>query len=112
MPIGGYTVGYARSESGTIHGPWTQEPIPLYAQDGGHAMLFRAFGGELMMSLHCPNIHEKKRILIFEMDDSNDKLSIKNEITGNWYHLAGGEATNWRYKTPCTEDYYFDARKK
>ncbi len=109
---GGYTVGYATSESGTIHGPWTQEELPLYAQDGGHAMLFRAFGGELMMSLHCPNIHEKKRILIFEMDDSKDKLAIKNEITGNWYHLAGGDAENWRYKTPCTEDYYFDARKK
>lgn len=103
---GGYTVGYARSESGTIHGPWLQEKVPLYALDGGHAMLFRAFNGKLMMSLHCPNIHPKKRILLFEMEDEGDKLVIRNEVTGNWYNSAGGSAEKWRYNEPCTEDFY------
>lgn len=104
---GGYTVGYCRSASGTIHGPWIQEEIPLFALDGGHAMLFRSFGGELMMSLHCPNIHEKKRILLFEMDDSDNKLSIKNEVTGNWYNGAGGSAQNWRYNVPYGDEHVF-----
>lgn len=103
---GGYTAGYARSLSGTLHGPWVQVQDPLYALDGGHAMLFKSFEGKLMMSLHCPNIHPKKRILLFEMDESGDRLAIKNEITGNWYNGAGGTAEHWRYKVPCTEDYY------
>ncbi|MCR4589138.1 MAG: glycoside hydrolase family 43 protein [Lachnospiraceae bacterium] len=104
---GGYTVGYARSLSGLITGPWQQEPIPLYALDGGHAMLFYSFGGQLMMSLHCPNTHEKKRILLFEMEESAHSLAIINEVTGNWYHAAGGSATNWRYHTPWDENYSF-----
>ena len=99
-------MGYARSESGTIHGPWLQEKVPLYALDGGHAMLFRAFNGKLMMSLHCPNIHPKKRILLFEMEDEGDKLVIRNEVTGNWYNNAGGSAEKWHYSVPCTEDFY------
>ncbi|MCR5310012.1 MAG: glycoside hydrolase family 43 protein [Lachnospiraceae bacterium] len=103
---GGYTVGYARSLSGTLHGPWAQVQDPLYALDGGHAMLFKTFEDKLMMALHCPNIHPKKRILLFEMDESGDRLAIKNEITGNWYNGAGGTAEHWRYKVPCTEDFY------
>ncbi len=105
---GGYTVGYCRSESGTVHGPWIQDEIPIFALDGGHAMLFKSFGGELMMSLHCPNTHEKKRILLFEMDDSNNNLAIKNEVTGNWYNLAGGSAEGWRYQERYTGDYIFN----
>ncbi len=105
---GGYTVGYARSATGTIHGPWIQEKIPLYALDGGHAVLFKSFNGKLMMSLHCPNIHPKKRILLFEMNETGNRLEIKNEITGNWYNNAGGNAEHWRYKSPCTEPFYFD----
>lgn len=69
-----------------------------------HAMLFTSFEGKLMMSLHCPNIHPKKRILLFEMEELGDRLAIRNEITGNWYNSAGGTATDWRYKVPCTEE--------
>lgn len=47
---GGYAQGVARSTSGHISGPWVQEPEPLYAQDGGHGMLFRAFDGRLMLT--------------------------------------------------------------
>ena len=104
---GGYTIGYARSLSGTVHGPWSQEKVPLYALDGGHGMLFETFEGKLMMSIHCPNIHEKKRILLFEMEEKEDSLAIKNEITGNWYNTAGGSAKNWHYDSACTEKISF-----
>ena len=104
---GGYTVGYARSKTGLVTGPWEQERVPLYALDGGHAMLFRSFGGTLMMSLHCPNTHEKKRILLFEMEETGHTLSIVNEVTGNWYHAAGGSAAPWHYKTPCDPVFTF-----
>ena len=103
-PSGGYTVGYARSMSGEIQGPWVQEQKPLYALDGGHAMLFHSFGGELMMSLHCPNRHDAKRILLFEMEETYDGLHIVNEATGNWYHAVGGVAKDYAYPTPCVEE--------
>lgn len=100
----GYATGYARSKSGDIQGPWIQERDPLYAHDGAHSMLFRTFGGKLMMSLHCPNIQPLKRILLFEMEERGDKLHIVNEVTGNWYNSIRGPAQNYRYKEDCMEE--------
>lgn len=45
----------ARSASGRIEGPWTHDAAPLFAEDGGHGMLFRDFGGRLRLVLHQPN---------------------------------------------------------
>lgn len=41
----GYAMGVSRSESGTIAGPWTHLPEPLWPNNGGHGMLFRDFTG-------------------------------------------------------------------
>lgn len=101
---GGYTTGYARSLSGDIKGPWIQEQQPLYAMDGAHSMLFTSFGGQLMMALHCPNRHEAKRILLFEMEETFDGLHIINEVTGNWYNNVGGIAAGFAYKDRCVEE--------
>lgn len=96
-PNGAYAVSYAKSASGEINGPWIQQVEPLYALDGGHAMLFNSFDGKLMMSCHCPNDHPKKRILLFEMEEKNGQLHIINEVSGNWYTNAGGVAAPWHY---------------
>ena len=94
-----YTAGCAYSESGEIEGPWIQEPEPLFSQDGGHAMFFRRFDGRLMMALHAPNILEKERMLLFEMEYSGGKLHIVNEITGSWlqnkYNADGSDKGVW-----------------
>lgn len=100
---GGYAISYCRSLSGEIIGPWEQQIEPLYNLDGGHAMLFHTFSGQLMMSCHCPNDHPKKRILLFEMEEREKTVHIINEVTGNWYQNAGGLAKNWTYKSPCIE---------
>ena len=100
---GSYAVSYAVSESGEIRGPWKQQKTPLYALDGGHAMLFRAFSGQLMMSCHCPNDHSRKRILLFEMEETADALHIVNEVTGNWYGSIGGKGARYAYKAMCAE---------
>lgn len=100
---GAYAVGYATSRFGDILGPWDQELEPLYALDGGHAMLFYTFGGQLMMACHCPNDHPKKRILLFEMEEDENGLHVVNEVTGNWFHAAGGPAKGWVYEKPCVE---------
>jgi len=71
----GYTVGLAISESGGVEGPWVQQAEPVYRDDGGHPMMFRAFDGRLMMSLHSPN-DDEERIHFFEMEDTGETLRI------------------------------------
>ena len=34
----GYTLGVARSETGTVLGPWHQDDEPLWSNNGGHGM--------------------------------------------------------------------------
>lgn len=99
----GYATGYARSLHGDITGPWVQEEEPIYAHDGAHSMMFRRFDGQLMMSLHCPNIHPLKRILLFEMEEKGDKLHIINEVTGNWFNTIRGTAKEYRYREKLLE---------
>lgn len=106
----GYATGYAKSKSGEIHGPWIQRQEPLYFLDGAHSMLFHTFDGRLMMSLHCPNIHTKKKILLFEMEEKDGELYILNEITGNWYQNAGGNAAGYLYHEPCREEIRFSGK--
>jgi beta-xylosidase len=107
----GYAVGYARSLSGEIQGPWEQEPIPLYVMDGGHAMLFKRFDGQLMMSFHAPNHpHSAKRMLLFEVEEQGSKLVTLNEITGNWYSIDKAKEPKGYYtydpETPPTMTKY------
>lgn len=103
LPNGAYTMAYATSLSGEITGPWVHDTPPLYTLDGAHAMLFRTFGGQLMLSCHCPNDHMRKRIVLFEMEESPKGLHIINEATGNWYGSVGGRAAEYAYKAPCKE---------
>ena len=73
---GGYMVGLAVSESGKLAGPWVQQPRAVYAQDGGHPMLFTTFDGRLLMSLHSPNSGPTQRIHFFEMEDTGETLRV------------------------------------
>lgn len=52
---GNYAEGIARSDNGEIDGNWSVDEVPLFAQDGGHGMLFKAFDGQLYLVLHQPN---------------------------------------------------------
>lgn len=57
--IGGIHGSYAQvlsvSESGSVLGPWRHVEKPLFDRDGGHGMLFTAFDGQKMLTLHRPN---------------------------------------------------------
>lgn len=72
----GYTLGCARSASGTLRGPWTQDPEPLYGKDGGHGMLFRTFAGQLTLSIHRPNETPHERPLFLPVREDGDRLMI------------------------------------
>ena len=73
----GYAMGIARSESGTIVGPWTQEKAPIWLEDGGHGMIFRAFDGRLFITLHQPNNAPKERAVFRELIEQGDSIRLK-----------------------------------
>ena len=74
-----YTQGVAYSASGTLAGPWTQEPTPITPPNYGHGMLFRTFEGQDLLVLHSHADHggDYHRVPhFFEADLSGDKLVI------------------------------------
>jgi len=73
---GGYTVGVARSASGDIQGPWQQMPEPLYAGDGGHCMVFRAFDEQLWLALHRPNQTPDERPHFIPLRENGSSVEI------------------------------------
>jgi hypothetical protein len=79
-----YTQGVAYSASGTLAGPWRQEPTPITPPNYGHGMLFRTFEGKWLLSIHShQDINGKYHRVprLFEADLSGDKLVI-----GKLYH--------------------------
>ncbi len=83
----GYCVLVASSSNGKIDGKWRQQPGELYRADdnrpdGGHAMLFTADDGTLLMSVHSPNTgtEENRTIAKFvPIEDTGDTLVMKEE---------------------------------
>jgi hypothetical protein len=75
-----YATGVAVSASGRVAGPWVQQKELLWEDDGGHPMLFRAFDGRLLMTIHQPN-RRVERARFFEMDDSGDTVRLVRELT-------------------------------
>jgi glycosyl hydrolase family 43 len=74
-----YATGVAVSTSGRITGPWVQQ-APLWLDDGGHPMLFTAFDGRLVMTIHQPN-RRVERARFFEVEDTGETIRIVGEIT-------------------------------
>ncbi|MNP70075.1 hypothetical protein D3C76_1662610 [compost metagenome] len=58
-------------------GPWVHQPEPLYRDDGGHGMLFRTFGGQLMLALHAPNRTPEERPLFIPVAEAAGLLSVE-----------------------------------
>lgn len=70
----GYCVAVSVSKNG-IGGHF--EPMPLlFDSDGGHCMVFRAFGGSLKITFHQPNISPFERARIFDVLETDSGLSI------------------------------------
>ncbi|MFP4540776.1 MAG: glycoside hydrolase family 43 protein [Opitutales bacterium] len=76
----GYTLGCARSASGSVHGPWRQDPTPLFRRDGGHGMLFRTFEGQLALALHQPNQSPRERPRFFFVGEQKDRLDVRGPL--------------------------------
>lgn len=74
---GRYALGLARSGSGEVQGPWRHDPDPLYADDGGHGMVFRTFDDELLLTLHSPNRTPDERAVLIPVVESGDTLVVR-----------------------------------
>lgn len=78
-----YTMGVAYSESGTLDGPWIQEPEPLTPPNFGHGMIFTDFDGRTILSLHSHsdvNGRYVRRPTFWEVDLSGDKLKLGKQL--------------------------------
>jgi hypothetical protein len=73
---GGYTLGQARSEDGYVDGRWTHDPVPLFAGDGGHGMVFRTLDGQLKLALHQPNSGGQERARFFDVAEEGGRLAL------------------------------------
>ncbi|GAB4021192.1 family 43 glycosylhydrolase [Spirosoma sp. KCTC 42546] len=74
-----YTQGVAYSKSGTLDGPWVQEPEPITPPNFGHGMLFRTLTGKWLMSVHSHKKSNGRTIRVphlVEVDFSGDKLVV------------------------------------
>ncbi|MBM4148055.1 MAG: glycoside hydrolase [Lentisphaerae bacterium] len=77
MGARGYAMGLARSETGNVTGPWKQEDKPLWAEDGGHGMVFKTFDGRLMLTFHAPNNTPEERPVFVEIEEAGEGLLIR-----------------------------------
>jgi GH43 family beta-xylosidase len=72
----GYAVGIARSQGGSIKGPWKHDPKPLF-EGGGHCMVFQSLDGKPMLLLHAPNKSPDERAKFFDVHQTGDDLRIE-----------------------------------
>jgi hypothetical protein len=68
------------SESGTLAGPWIQEPEPFLGNNSGHGMLFRTFEGKLIYLVHHAEGRGPRKPQYWNVDDSGDKLVLLDQI--------------------------------
>ena len=80
---GKYTIITSRSVSGKLMDTWTHDEGTLFANDGGHPMLFTDFDGKLRIAFH-ENSGNKghERPVIYYLEDNNGVLTIK-DANGN-----------------------------
>ncbi len=72
----GYAELMAKSDNGDIDGNWTVLETPLWADDGGHGMIFRDYENQLNFVMHIPNDVTKERPVIKRVFDKDGELSV------------------------------------
>ena len=79
-----YTQGVAYSQSGTLDGPWVQEPEPITPPNFGHGMIFRTFDGRLLMSVHSHKKEAQDRTIrrpcFFTLSNKGSKLKLGQQF--------------------------------
>ena len=71
-----YTVLTAVSNNGSIKGEWVHGEVPLFADNGGHAMFFTDKDGQERMCIHCPERQGQERALILKVSQTEKGLVL------------------------------------
>ncbi len=69
-----YAMAMARSQSGSVFGPWEQIEPPIITADGGHGMLFEDFEGQLLLAWHQPNGGLRERLHLQPVRENEEGL--------------------------------------
>ena len=77
----GYAQGVAVSDNGDIDGRFVQAE-PLFLEDGGHGMVFRALDGQLYLTLHSPNKNPLERPVFWPLAVRNGMLACQPSQNG------------------------------
>ena len=75
----GYAMGYARSESGKLIGPWLQQSKPLVDGGRGHGMIFSGFNGRTYLAYHFPNETPYERFCYREIEVLSTSIAFIGE---------------------------------
>jgi histidinol phosphatase-like PHP family hydrolase len=63
----GYAQLYSKSNNGDIDGEWEVIQTPIYAEDGGHGMLFTDLEGKTRFVMHSPNTATLERPVLLDI---------------------------------------------
>jgi len=70
-----YTIGIASPKNNKIDGEY-EHIGSLYAEDGGHGMVFTDLNDDLFLSIHKPNNTPNERALFLPLKDTGDTLEL------------------------------------
>jgi hypothetical protein len=73
----GYAIGTAHSANGNILGPWTQQPEPLWARNGGHGMLLRSQTRGDLLVFPAPNDTPNERVVAVPVQIGSNTANLK-----------------------------------
>lgn len=71
---GNYCEGIAYSDNGSITGNWIHDERLLFAEDGGHGMIFKTTEGELKFIFHQPNNSPNERPRVISLCDVGNTI--------------------------------------
>lgn len=76
MTENGYAELISCSDNGDIDGNWTVFEKPLFAQDGGHGMIFNDFEDNCYFIMHHPNAETLERPVLSNVNTEKKQLAI------------------------------------
>ena len=76
----GYAMGTSRAEKGHITDIWRHDPEPIWAQDGGHGMIFKTFTDQLILTFHRPNNSPLERAVFIEIKETDKGIQPGAEV--------------------------------
>ena len=98
-----YCVFVRTAPGGKLAGPWTKDEL-LFDENGGHGMIFTAFDGRLMLTLHQPNTSPDERMKLFEIEDAGDTLRVVTARAGAAPLVTCDDWRGWTHKVETSSD--------